>query len=121
MTLQAGIRKGQQNILKQSVLSALLFLHPLLQFVTGIRIGEANVGRYTILLDAKSPPAQSSFGPNLAGILAENVIISPPIVSFVSSENAVKSTFRLQFKYTCYSHSIVEGGLLVTSYTMRLT
>jgi hypothetical protein len=61
------------------------------------------------------PPTQPSLGPNLAGILAGNVTISPPIVSFVSSENAVKSTFRVQLTCTRYSHSTVAGGLDVIS------
>ncbi len=82
---------------------------------------KTKTGNRPMLLDAKSPPVQTSFGPNLAGILAGNVTIFPPIVSFVSSENAVKSTFRVQLTYTFYSHSIVAGGLLVISYTTRLT
>lgn len=54
-------------------------------------------------------------GPNLAGILAGNVTYSPPIVSFASSENAVKSTFRVQLTCIFYSHSIVAGGFDVIS------
>src|SRR5699024_2704675 len=57
-----------------------------------------------------------SFG----GILAGNVLIFNHFIRFTCTQNAVKSTFSLQITLVNYSHSIVAGGLLVTSYTTRL-
>ncbi len=56
----------------------------------------------------------------LVGFLVGNYIILYGFHPFLARLNPYKSVFSLQVKLYSYSHSIVAGGLLVTSYTTRL-
>src|SRR5699024_11458069 len=63
----------------------------------------------------------SFFSVSSGGILAENLFIFDCFIHFTYHQNAVKSTFSLQMLLVNYSHSIVDEGLLVISYTTRFT
>ncbi len=53
--------------------------------------------------------------------LAENQVISNHFKTTYVFRNPLLQAYFFQIIYNTYSHSIVAGGLLVMSYTMRLT
>lgn len=75
----------------------------------------------SLTINNKASPDFSGLALLFGRISAGNHFNSTYFNSFHPIGNAVKSGFSSQVSPALYSHSIVAGGLLVISYTTRLT